>query len=460
MEPGGQPPTQTMMSQQSMMSTTSTTTRRGPQSLRPRCELVEESQDVKDRERDRVCFLLASVIIEFSDSSRELSPIAQDVIAQLADALVEYPEIEIRLEGYAGKADATSTDSEQLQMLSSERGKIVREALMLSGVPNIWEWRGVGMYDTMLLGRVKVIPSERAPLLDPQARLDHILNRSSFEFGQKSPTLTVPGQLVVKTCARVLKETQDRLVIYVPQRSSQLAAARAESIRDEFLVCGITNEVVVRTSANKGVAFLELEPAKSYAEAMSPVEEEPLPVLKETRPEKDIPIAQAQKILSEILNATPLAFKRDKDDLVTDCLPILQEVSAVLRNAQCVACRIEVYTGVAPEISKLMARSNSINPQYVLAQNRSKALAQRLFEQGVDIKMQPVAYNYQKYSGPKNTALSGAHVDIALIDYGDEEEEIGIPSELMDIGDDSGVCTTGRCVFCVPTNWQQKRDSF
>lgn len=277
-------------------------------------------------------------------------------------------------------------------------------------------------------GKVKLVPvrNEVYPLVhDAQARLDMILQRCTFEFAPKTKMLSFRGSQCVEMCVRVLKETSRACFLVLPMNSSKMALERAEVITEACHKHGLTNRLDIQIAKDdrRGASLVLEEDPKEVAEEVEEAEEIFDEVIAFDLPSEDVESTQAA--VNEVLKQTPLLFSKTDVDVVTDCAPILDRISALMQALEKTNCRIEVYSG-ALKPGESVAVTDETNKQD-LAARRARQLAKRLQERGVRTPFRCVGFSYPKLKGggPRAPHAELVLIDAASIVAGEEELEDG-----------------------------------
>jgi len=273
----------------------------------------------------------------------------------VAEILLEYPEINIRIEGYAPKQRKTN----EALALASARAEACREKLIEHGAVCFIELGSAeGRGGTRILAGPAGWPTSAAGevrLLEPQQRLNRILSRASFDFLPQSAELSAKGQRVVLVCGHVLKEAQHQILIACPRKSSSLALRRAEALAQAFREQGVPKEIKVQLAfgaQERTTVLIDSEPTDAQ-EQLSPTVlhagPQQLITMKDLQDSSPAPIdnspVDAQEELERILKETPLCFRADApSELVPEGLSVVRRCAGVLKQVQCSGCMIEAYS--------------------------------------------------------------------------------------------------------------------
>eukprot|EP00927_Polykrikos_kofoidii_P040704 TRINITY_DN34748_c0_g1_i1.p1 TRINITY_DN34748_c0_g1~~TRINITY_DN34748_c0_g1_i1.p1 ORF type:complete len:424 (-),score=57.60 TRINITY_DN34748_c0_g1_i1:27-1298(-) len=394
---------------------------------RSRCLFANASAAVQLRERDNVCDRIAQKRVDFVNKDNTLDRFSKEILSSIADALIEYPEISIRIVGFCGSRDTGS--EEQLAELSSERAKMCRtwlENLCVLSCVTV----GMGRDDSQCYGFVKIDPSPQARFYtDPQKRIDFVLNKTSFEFVPQTSKLTDRGSVVSEVVARILRETEDAIFITIPQHSSEMSVERAESIRESLQGRGCMNDIIVK----KAVSDLNCAVIVIGKAIGKPI----------GKPQADDKFqaddnTNIKTKLREILQESPIAFVPRQERIVSDCFPVIQRCAELLVEVKCLYCLIEVYaSGSGPKDER---------EAILLSQKRAEFVADQLRRAGATVKFKSVGRGSRNlYGASPGEKLPRVVIDLLTVDKPEDEFGLFNTVDCMEVED-----VTSEPVHCFP----------
>jgi len=225
--------------------------------------------------------------IDFEDGETALDTHAIELLEAVSQVLISYPEIDVVIQAYRGNFGKEKDSPLDLVRLRAEaiRACLLDEAVASSvtiAAPNAAQ-------ETSTFGMAKLVtqPPNEVTLLDPQRRLEFILQRRPFSFMTRKPFLDALGVKVAAYCVQVLAEApQSTIVITLPMKSSQMALNRAQSIRQAFLDGGCGSEVEVK------VATFEQDTATIVIEGAIAATAERIPALQDKKDKEIKPSAE------------------------------------------------------------------------------------------------------------------------------------------------------------------------
>jgi len=189
------------------------------------------SDEDKGYEKDRLLHRVSQKRLDFEGHTSCFNDRDLEVLRNVAEVLLEYPEIDLVFEGHAafcGPGNSKRQDKELA--LSLERADACREKILELGVVSDVRSVSMGVQEKLHYGCVMCTPVQ-TKLLNVQQRVDLILSRAGIEFlTPGSAQLTPQGLRTVSILARALKETPNRMSLVVPQTSNAIARARGEAI--------------------------------------------------------------------------------------------------------------------------------------------------------------------------------------------------------------------------------------
>jgi len=357
--------------------------------IRPRYQLVSLSLAEKSKERDRLLVRINQKRIDFEEGSSELSDHAVEVLRNVAEVLMEYPEVDLAVEGHAGCRRSGRRLDKELA-LAEERAEVCREQLFEFGVVSDISLECTGQEEGLEHGCVRLRAVE-AKLLEPQQRMDLILSRTGFDFVQQTDELTERGFKTAGVLARVLKETSDTVWITVPKNSSDLACRRAEAIAMCVQEQGVNAKVKVRLAlGNQDRATVTID---AKPDLLGP-----------------------QGRLVEILKETPLAFRNNSAELAPEVLPAIRKCADVLKQVQCMSVLVEAYSGCQSPtgVSETRIRENMLA--------RAERVVDWFQAEGVTVPLHARGYSGAFADG--NMECRGPRVVLTLVSPGEEELEM------------------------------------
>jgi len=337
--------------------------------FRQRHLLPKHSLGEKEKERDRLAHRIGQKSVYFRGNSSDINGHGAEVLRNVANVLLSYPELEVTLISVGGHTcGGNSSSSQRGCRLARARAEMCRDRLLQLGVlsdlqiescvdpddeyetfftgnmtnksfERWWSPRCSGrqknnMYsnknsklsdrDQRRFGTVS-FRSSRPQLLPPQQRLDYILLRTGFDFLSHSAELSPHGMQTVTIVAQVLREATRPMVITVPKQSAPLFLQRAEVIAKAVKEQAVGSEVLVLVATHdEQVATVQiLEPDDSEFDGEE----------------------GAQVRLEEILRETPLAFRPNSSELLEEVLPVIRQCAEVLKGVHGVTILVEAYSG-------------------------------------------------------------------------------------------------------------------
>lgn len=382
--------------------------------MRPRYTLAHLPPDEKMREKDRLMARIEMKRIEFRPAQVAFNDEAAELLQDIAEALMDYPEFEVVVEGYAGRQDAKKVKEDPKQ-LAAVRADTCRAKLSAFGVISDIRTVSQGLDSRSDCGYVVILPGQ-AKLLEPQQRLDMILSRYSFEFGPQTAEMSAKGQRVANVMARVMKETRNRTLITVPKKSSPLAIKRAEAIAQAIRDTGVASEIMVKIATNnQDRATVTIDGnGNDYG-----------------RGGMDSP----QLVLTEILRETPLAFRPNSANLVPDVLPVVKRLAEVLKQVQYMTCIVEAYSGNIPT----NVGSSDLRMIRMIMTERAQRVIDIFQNEGVTV---PVYAKGHSGASSDSSLGKGPRVVITLVNQGEEELD---PIEVTE--NDYGGCIHMGCMW-------------
>lgn len=380
--------------------------------VRPRHQLASLGPKERDTERDRLIVRICQKRIDFKEGSSAFSEHSEEVLRNIAEVFLEYPELNLEIESHAGCSKGKrNPDKEKEHALVQYRAEACRERLVELGVlsdlglsvcqdgdadPSALE----PAQPSSALGAEPfvVFRAEEAKLMAPQERLDYLLSRTGFDFIPKSAELSEKGIRVADVISRVLKETANRIIIAVPKMSSELALQRAQAIAEGIQDFSVSSEISVEIA--KG--------AQKYATVR----------IEEDEPEDMGPQGQ----LAQLLKETPLAFRMNSSELAPEVLPTVRKCADVLKQVKDMSVLIEAYSGVQRYGESAEARIQEIMLR------RAERVAAWLQAEGVELPLLTKGYAAPFMDGPIS-ARGAARVVLTLINP--EEREL-VPVDATD----------------------------
>lgn len=387
------------------MSTTTTPViaiKHGPHiHVKPRHTLSMSSGEEAHREGERILKRIAAKQIDFQDSSVKLAAGSDSVIHNIGVCLKDYFELELVVVGHVGvkEADANRKSEEELIALSQSRAEgCMRRIYQLAEVTFL-QAQGRGCSNGYDRGVVTFEPL-KCDLLNPQARLDLVVQRCGWGFPPGKAEVSSRGRKTAAIMAQVLQDTPNcRVAISLPRTASQLATVRGQGIAKALKEAGKQLNVVVRTS------HLREERATVTIEAgMQQFEDEKEP---------------HEQIL-EILRDTPLGFLPNSCDLAPDVLPVLRRCAAVLKRVKDKTCVVEAYTG--------KSRNGGDHRLLDVMVARAQSIVNHLKAEGVHIPCRAEGHVGPYPGAPESKRPA---VVITLDDGSDDEELV---TEAEDVG--------------------------
>jgi len=360
--------------------------------FRQRHLLVRQTEKEKEKERDRLAYRIEQKCVYFSGSSSSINGHGAEVLRNVADVLLSYPELQLTLVSRGGhKCGGNSSSSKRGCRMAQTRAEMCKERLLELGVlsdlhieccvcpdeeyeefftgnetkrtfdrwspkcssakcssgrqktdtysyNNNNDNKKLSARDDRRFGTVS-FRSSHPQLLPPQQRLDYLLSRTGFDFLSHSAELSERGLHTVAIIALVLREATRPMVITVPKQSAPLFYQRAEVIAKAIKEQAVGSEVlVVVASQDEQVATVQILEADGSEFG---VEEEFGP----------------QSRLVEILQETPLAFRPNSSELVPEVLPAIRQCADVLKGLHRTTVLVEAYSGPKrPGVSEAWVR--------------------------------------------------------------------------------------------------------
>lgn len=193
----------------------------------------------------------------FQGEDVNFSELAMAVLCTIAQALIEYPEIRIVVEGHSAKATLVGPSEQRLLQLSTDRAEACKYKLLELGCVCNITTTCLGLSATSHTGFVIVRPQESA-LMSAIDRLAFVLDRSPLIFEEGAATFTAQGESGLDAIAVALRElpkSQYVLVCckdvpYFPDypnisaRSSDLAWQRLRLIQSCLIARGVDKNTI------------------------------------------------------------------------------------------------------------------------------------------------------------------------------------------------------------------------
>lgn len=374
--------------------------------VRPRFQLASLSLEERDKERDRLIVRISQKRIDFKEGSCDISAHGEEVLRNVAEVFLEYPELNLDIESHPGcsRGKGKGVDREEPGLVHV-RAEACRDRLLELGVLSDLFLSNSEDGDSADSANSRsrlnsldvwepcvVFRAEQAKLLDPQERLDYLLCRTGFDFLPKSADLSEKGIRVADVISRVIKETSNRVIIAVPKESSKLALQRAEAIAVGIRDFGVDTEICVEIAKGN----------QKYATVRIEADE----------PEDRGPQGQ----LVEILKETPLAFRMNSSELVPEVLPAIKRCAEVLKQVADMSVLIEAYSGVQRQGEMAEARTRE------MMLRRAERISDWLQAEGVEIPILTKGYA-SPFPDGSNATRGSARVVLTLISKEEEELE-------------------------------------
>jgi outer membrane protein OmpA-like peptidoglycan-associated protein len=290
--------------------------------------LVRLSDEDKGYEKDRLLNRVSQKRLDFEGNSSCLNDRDLEVLRNVVEVLLEYPEVDLVFEGHAAVCSSSNWKRQDRELaLSLERANTCKEQVLELGVVSNVGSVSLGVQEKLHYGCVMCTPVQ-TKLLNVQQRVDLILSRAGMEFlTPGSAQLCSQGLRTVSILARALKETPNRMSLLVPQTHNAIARARGEAIADAIREHGMINEInVVTTYTRNRQASLQIEGFEEF----DPQAEE---------------VRRVQRELIALLKETPLAFHVNSSELLPDVRPVVSRCAEILKGVRDVSLVVEAYSG-------------------------------------------------------------------------------------------------------------------
>jgi len=375
--------------------------------VRPRYQLAALSIEEKTQERDRLIVRISQKRIVFRDGSSALSAHSDEVLRNVAEVFLEYPELSLDIECYPDQKLRRKLPEKELGLLH-ERAGACRDRLVELGVlsdlsllvyedgaiPSPRAGGSAGGRESCITFR-----ASRTGLLEPQLRLDYLLSRRGFDFLQSGVELSEKGLKVADAIARVIRERPNRVLIEVPKGSSELALQRAQAIARGIKSFGVNSEVSVEIAVG----------SLKYATV---------------RFDEDLPRTRGpQGQLMDILEQTPLAFRMNSSELVPEVLPAIRRCAEVLKQVKHMSVLIEAYSGTQRMGGAAEARVREVMLR------RAERVAAWLQAEGVEIPILPRGHAATLPDGATPNGQAAARVVLTLISDAERVFEPVVPED-------------------------------
>lgn len=337
--------------------------------MKPRHNLTLMPEEEKAREKDRLITRVLSKVIEFQDHSTEMSKEAKVILQNIAQCLEEYPEVQVLVEGHVTAHEGHRLGDQAMHISHTRAmlvGKMLRPVLL-----NEISCNGLGAAESVPVGCCRVRLS-CVKLLDPQERIDMLLQKSSFGFERGTEKMGPQGRLLVIALAHVLQEVHTSVTLHIPRISTKLAMARSTRIAQAIKDTGSKARIVIRVATGKfDRAVLTIDKAG------------------EVFNEDEEPVVDGawdpQVKIADILRETPLAFKPNSSVLSPQVLPVIHKIAHVLKGVTDQICLVEAYSGLA----KHGATTQKLKG---IMQERAQHIVDNLYAEGVSLPCRPVGH--------------------------------------------------------------------
>lgn len=228
----------------------STQKRSRPIEVRARHTLVDLSPEAKEAELVGLLQQVLQIRVTFTKAD-ELTDAALEQVRGVAEMLVEYPEVDVVLDGFFRQSKGSS--QVRLMEVVKNRADICKNKLIELGCTCDMSTAGRAAERRGDAGCVGIFPLQ-TQLMRPKERLVRVISRSPITFVARTSTLSSGGQRVLRYCARVAREMEHCLVLScsdvartdhgIPSlQPERLARSRLRAIQESLQASGATNEL-------------------------------------------------------------------------------------------------------------------------------------------------------------------------------------------------------------------------